>query len=184
MRWFALFALLFAGPALAGVDVNTATAEELETLSGIGPATAAKIIEYRTANGPFKTIDELDNVSGIGPATLEKIRADATVGKGEEAGLAAKSSGEGTAPKGVGSSTPASAPAAATSDAGSCTVINVNTADAAALDTLNGVGPSTAAAILESRTTEGPFATCDDLDRVKGIGPATLEKIRPCCTTK
>jgi competence protein ComEA len=63
-------------------------------------------------------------------------------------------------------------------------VVNINTADAAALDSLNGVGPTTAAAIIESRTTEGAFATCDDLDRVKGIGPSTLEKIRPCCTTK
>ena len=40
----------------------------------MGPATAARIIDYRTANGPFKTVDELDSVSGIGPAKLAELR--------------------------------------------------------------------------------------------------------------
>jgi competence protein ComEA len=40
----------------------------------VGPATAARIIDYRTANGPFKTVDELDSVSGIGPAKLAELR--------------------------------------------------------------------------------------------------------------
>lgn len=183
MRWFALFALLFAGPAFAGVDVNTATAEELDTLPGIGPSTAAKIIAYRTEHGPFKTVDELDNVSGIGPATLADIRDLVSIGKGGEAAAATSSSEAST--KSSASSASAAAPSSsAPADVGSCTVVNINTADAAALDTLNGVGPSTAAAIIESRTTEGLFTTCDELDRVKGIGPSTLEKIRPCCTTK
>jgi competence protein ComEA len=56
------------------VDINTATAAELETLPGIGPAMAQRILEYRDANGPFATVDDLQNVSGIGPAMLEELR--------------------------------------------------------------------------------------------------------------
>jgi len=56
------------------VYVNTAGLDELETLPGVGPALAQRIILYREAAGPFKSLDELDNVSGIGQATLEKLR--------------------------------------------------------------------------------------------------------------
>lgn len=56
------------------VYVNTATAVELETLPGIGPMMALRIVAYRDAVGPFKNLDDLDNVSGIGPGTLAKLR--------------------------------------------------------------------------------------------------------------
>jgi competence protein ComEA len=56
------------------VDVNVATLEELNSLPGIGPAYAQRIIEYRTTHGPFQDIEDLAQVKGIGPATLEKIR--------------------------------------------------------------------------------------------------------------
>lgn len=56
------------------VNINTATSEELQTLSGIGESKANKIITYRQQNGSFKTIDELCNVSGIGEKTLESLR--------------------------------------------------------------------------------------------------------------
>lgn len=61
------------------ININTATATELEALSGIGEVLAATIVEYRTTNGPFTAIDELLDVSGIGPATLEEIRDQITV---------------------------------------------------------------------------------------------------------
>jgi competence protein ComEA len=61
------------------INVNTASATELETLSGIGEVLAATIIEYRTQNGPFASVDDLMDVSGIGPATLEEIRDQVTV---------------------------------------------------------------------------------------------------------
>jgi competence protein ComEA len=61
------------------ININTASATELETLSGIGEVLAAEIIGYRTENGPFASVDELDEVSGIGPATLEDIRDQVTV---------------------------------------------------------------------------------------------------------
>ena len=61
------------------VDLNRATATELETLPGIGPATAVAIIDDRERNGPFAAVDDLDRVSGIGPATLEALRNLVTV---------------------------------------------------------------------------------------------------------
>ncbi len=62
------------------IDVNRATAAELAELPGIGPALAARIVAYREANGPFRTLDELTKVKGIGPATVGEFRAAATVG--------------------------------------------------------------------------------------------------------
>jgi competence protein ComEA len=59
-----------AGP----VDVNRATAEELDKLPGIGPTTAAAIVDHREQNGPFARVDDLEAVRGIGPAKLDTIR--------------------------------------------------------------------------------------------------------------
>lgn len=56
------------------VNINSASLEELDTLPGIGPTTAQKIIDYREVNGPFSTIEDIMNVSGIGPATFEEIQ--------------------------------------------------------------------------------------------------------------
>lgn len=60
--------------ATSVIDLNTATAEELDTLPGIGPVTAAAIIAWRDANGPFGSVDQLGDVDGIGPARLDKLR--------------------------------------------------------------------------------------------------------------
>ncbi|OHX12846.1 ComEA family DNA-binding protein [Chromobacterium sphagni] len=81
-KLFAVFAglLLLCNFALAAVNLNTATAPQLEALQGIGPAKAKAIIDYRSKNGPFKTVDDLKKVSGIGDKTLEKLRKDLTVG--------------------------------------------------------------------------------------------------------
>lgn len=56
------------------VNLNTATAEQLDTLPGIGPVTAAAIIAWRDANGAFGSVDQLGEVDGIGPARLAKLR--------------------------------------------------------------------------------------------------------------
>ena len=61
------------------INVNTASATELEALPGIGEVLAATIVQYRTENGPFTSVDQLEDVSGIGPATLEDIRDLVTV---------------------------------------------------------------------------------------------------------
>jgi competence protein ComEA len=67
------------GSASGLINVNTASATELEGLSGIGEVLAATIIEYRTQNGPFVSVDDLLDVSGIGPATLDEIRDQVTI---------------------------------------------------------------------------------------------------------
>lgn len=56
------------------VHLNSATLDELDELPGIGPVTAQKILDYRTAHGAFGSVDELDAVSGIGPARLAELR--------------------------------------------------------------------------------------------------------------
>lgn len=65
-----------AGP----VDVNRASAAELEVLPGVGPTTAAAIVAYREEHGAFRSVDELQEVRGIGPAKFEALRGLATVG--------------------------------------------------------------------------------------------------------
>jgi competence protein ComEA len=66
-------------PGTTLINVNSASAAELEVLPGIGEVLAAAIVEYRTENGPFAAVDELEAVSGIGPSTLEEIRDLITV---------------------------------------------------------------------------------------------------------
>jgi competence protein ComEA len=62
-------------PAPAGpVSLNSATADELDSLPGIGPALAQQIISYRESRGPFMSIDQLGDVPGIGPSKLEQLR--------------------------------------------------------------------------------------------------------------
>jgi len=61
------------------ININTATPQELESLSGIGPAKARAIVDYRASKGRFTTIEEVMDVKGIGQATFEKIRDNITV---------------------------------------------------------------------------------------------------------
>ena len=65
------------------VNVNTADLETLDKLSGIGPALAERIIQYREENGPFAAVEELLQVRGIGPATLERFQDEITIGEAQ-----------------------------------------------------------------------------------------------------
>lgn len=74
----ASFALMSA--AFAAVDLNTANQTQLESLTGIGPAKAKDIIDYRTKNGPFKTTEDIMKVPGIKEGTYAKIKGEISVG--------------------------------------------------------------------------------------------------------
>lgn len=63
------------GFAMAAVNINTATAEQLESLPEIGPGKAKAIIEYRKSNGGFKTLEDIKNVKGIGDKTFDKLKS-------------------------------------------------------------------------------------------------------------
>jgi competence protein ComEA len=63
------------GGATSGpLDLNSATLEQLETLTGVGPVTAQKILDYRTQHGAFTSVDELDAVPGIGPSHMAQLK--------------------------------------------------------------------------------------------------------------
>ncbi|MGH2535517.1 MAG: helix-hairpin-helix domain-containing protein [Thermomicrobiales bacterium] len=69
-------------PAASGglIDLNTASAEELDALPGIGPSLADRIVAYRAENGPFRSIDQLDDVQGISARMVDEIRPFVSVG--------------------------------------------------------------------------------------------------------
>ncbi|HJV07593.1 MAG TPA: helix-hairpin-helix domain-containing protein [Chromobacteriaceae bacterium] len=105
-KLLALFvSLLFlCSAAFAAVNLNTATQEQLDALKGVGPVKAKAIIDYRTKNGPFKTVDDLKKVPGFGDKTLEKLRKDISVSGATTLPAAA--------PAGKAAAKPAVAPAA------------------------------------------------------------------------
>jgi competence protein ComEA len=61
------------------VNINTASLQELDTLPGIGPVLAQRILDYRAANGPFGTVEDLQQLEGLGPGIFEKIKDLVTV---------------------------------------------------------------------------------------------------------
>ena len=63
-----------AGSSQDLININTASVEELDSLPGIGPTIAQRIIDYRDENGPFQTIEDILNVSGVGPSTFDQIK--------------------------------------------------------------------------------------------------------------
>jgi competence ComEA-like helix-hairpin-helix protein len=141
-----------AAPA-ATIDLNKATAEELEELPSVGPSTAKKIVAGR----PYSKVDDLAK-AGIPARVITAIRSKVHVG-------------DSTAGK-------AKAPAASEAKAKSGKV-NINTADAAALEDLPGIGPAHAKAIIDAR----PFKSVDDLERVKGLGKSRIDALKDLVTT-
>jgi competence protein ComEA len=167
-------------PLAAGetLDPNRSEEEDLDRLPGIGPSTAKAIIAARRARGGFWKAEDLLDVKGIGPVTLEKIRPHLSFSAGVPqtfalpAGPAETSSpapggpSEGSASQDQGQSLPRPAR------------VDLNQATARELESLPGIGPKLAQRIVEDRQRAGLFLKPEDLLRVRGIGPATLARIR------
>jgi len=138
------------------VNVNTADLATLETLPGVGPATAQHIIDGR----PYKSITDLEKVKGLG-----KSKADAMQGKITFGSTSAKKS----------SKTPSSASSQSHKSSSAATApVNVNTADLATLETLPGVGATTAQRIIDGR----PYSNLNDLEQVKGLSKTKVEAMK------
>ena len=79
------------GAAVAAVNINTASKEELTALQGVGDKRAQDIIDYRKKNGPFKSVDDLEKVPGVGPGFMKRIRSQITTGSEKATATVTKS---------------------------------------------------------------------------------------------
>jgi len=162
-----VYGIVLALALWAVVDLNSAAEDEIATLPGIGPSKARAIVEYRAEKGAIRSLEELDDVPGIGPATIANLRGLVSV--------------DATATPPAQPAEPGTrAPIA--SATGAREHVNINAADEAHLATLPGIGAAQAHAIVEHRDAHGPFASCDALLQVPGIGPATLAGLVDHCT--
>jgi competence protein ComEA len=176
---------LAAGSALAAValvDINTADQKILESLPGVGPATAKEIVKGR----PYKSVDDLANVKGIGKSKLEKIKPLVTVG-GQPAAQAPAAAGgaAGAAASKAATATQAAqkAPAQAKQAAKAAVPagpVNLNTASKEQLEALPGIGPKKAQAIVDGR----PYQKTEDVMKVKGIKQGIYNKIKDKITVQ
>jgi competence ComEA-like helix-hairpin-helix protein len=149
------------------IDPNTATAAELGRLPRVGPALAGRIVADREANGRFRRLADLGRVAGIGEKTLEVLAPHVAlrVSAGSPAVTPRTRTGR-SIPSSPSGSTKAGAR------------LDLNRATAAELEALPGVGPVLAGRIVAFRDSAGGFATVDALLGVKGIGAATLDRLR------
>ena len=186
-RWGARPSELQAGAATsARLDLNQAERIELLQLPGVGPNLATRIESYRQTHGPFRSVDDLSNVSGIGPATLERLRPLLVVESEEgrqESALAMKHGAvEAAAPISARDPTAGASAARPFFDKPPKILptepIDLNRATLDELQRLPRIGPKLAERILQARTKK-PFQEVGDLRRVSGIGPKTLEQLRP-----
>ncbi|MGL6077067.1 MAG: ComEA family DNA-binding protein [Fimbriiglobus sp.] len=160
------------------IDLNRGSIQEFEQVPGIGPGLAAKIVEHRQSQGEFTSVSELQRVPGIGDKTLEKLRPWLTV--------AHEPRNTPTPDAVLLERKPITPPPMAvkpTKIQPGEPPLDPNTADSNTLQRLPGVGPTLAERIIAYRENK-PFTTVDDLRQVKGIGPKTLENIRPFIAIK
>lgn len=139
------------------LDPNTAPEAELVRLPRVGPALARRIVEDRERNGPFRSAADLARVAGVGDRLVQLATPHLSLPTTHAPG-------------------PPASPGWAGS--GSSGVLDLNTADAAALESLPGVGPVLAARIVAYRDSVGGLGSLDELLEVRGIGESTLTRLR------
>ncbi|XP_035828807.1 endonuclease/exonuclease/phosphatase family domain-containing protein 1 [Aplysia californica] len=149
------------------VNVNTAGEEELMTLPGINRCIAKNIIDHRNHIGGYRCTEDLALASGVGAERLATIRDDIYV---IPPVLDDRKSSEGKAPLRLLSN--------ASGDDENVTQVNINTANVFALLKVKGIGMGIAKNIVVYRDKHGTFSSVDDLIRVKGIGPTSLDAFR------
>ncbi len=129
-----------------------------------------------TLAGPARVADAVAAAGGLtAAADLDRVNLAALVADGERVYLPVL--GEPDVPQVVAGSAPT--PVTSLGGGTAAAPVDINRADAAALESLPGVGPATAAAIVAHRDTHGPFRTVEGLLDVRGIGPAKLDQVRP-----
>jgi len=169
---------LAAGSALAAgalVDINTADQKTIESLPGVGPATAQEIVKGR----PYKSVDDLANVKGIGKAKLEKIKPLVTIGGQPAAQAPAAAASKAPAATQAAQKAPAQAKQAAKA-AAPMGPVNLNTASKEQLVALPGIGEKKAQAIIDGR----PYQKTEDVMKVKGIKQGIYNKIKDKITVQ
>ncbi len=146
------------------IDPNRATATELDRLPGVGPYVAAALIRERESAGAFSSEEDLTRVPGIGAATVSRLRPylDFT----NVPSISARR----RRPSGGGADAVLE---------GGATRLDLNLASPSELEGLPGIGPALATRIVELRRLQGRFRSVDDLLAVRGIGPVTLERLKP-----
>jgi competence protein ComEA len=153
------------------LDVNTASASELEALPGVGPAIAKKIV----ANRPYKSMSDLAR-AGVSDSLLDKIRPSIKVGRAETTSRAYEKKAETTTAREPARTDSREKPApAAKSEArpASAGPVDLNTATVAELEGLPGIGPAYAKRIVDNR----PYASVAELSKA-GVPAATIDKVR------
>jgi competence protein ComEA len=159
------------------IDLNTASDKELQSIKGVGPTIAKKIVAGR----PYKSVDELSK-AGFSTKQVESIKPFVTVGSAAPAPAAPEAKG-----KAAATVAPAKAPASIPATPSTPAVklppskkTNINTATKEELDALPGIGPVRARLIINGR----PYQKIEDIMKVKGIKQAEFNKIKDLITVK
>ncbi len=147
------------------IDPNVASEIELDRLPGIGPALARAIIRSRDGEGPFRSLQDLERVPGLGSSSVKRLAAlvslPATAERRPKRGGEVSRSGQPESSRKWKQK------------------LDLNRATVEQLEALPGIGPARAKAIVRWREEHGRFANLEALSEVRGIGRATLERLRP-----